>query len=206
MVLRDGFLACHDIFLAKRPPQWQPHQRHAAFHFSKSRQVLPLVSVLFFFVKQIKWKSNWRFVSLWPHCALFCPLPLLATQQLCLKYQIFFTKKKFMFSILFVTCPYPPITWLNKKISWSALLFLSALDIKNIFGPIFVMMRSRNCLLTKCQYMSYTTTTYVLFFANNINRQLLLQIFVALLFQKSWCRSPCVIFRSLVLARIEDLQ
>ena len=45
---KDGFQACHGIFFAERPPQqWQPHQQHAAFHFSKSRRVLPLVLTLY---------------------------------------------------------------------------------------------------------------------------------------------------------------
>ena len=54
---RDRFQACPGIFLAEGPPhQWQPYQQHAAFHFSKSRQVLPPISALFLFFYFIKKK------------------------------------------------------------------------------------------------------------------------------------------------------
>ena len=163
---RDRFQACPGIFLAEGPPhQWQPYQQHAAFHFSKSRQVLPPISALFLFFyfikKEMKWNlglQNWWLVSLWPHCALFCPLPLPCWPLSNYKVPaILYKKEVHVCHIIFVTCPYPPITWLNERILGLLYCFLSALDIKNIFGPIFLLMRSRNCLLTKCQYMSYTT-------------------------------------------------
>ena len=142
--------------------QWQPYQQHAAFHFSKSRQVLPPISALFlffYFIKKIKMKVRLAKLeahkSVAPLCSFLFSPPV--GHSATIKYQLFFTKKKFMFAILFVTCPYPPITWLNERILGLLYCFLSALDIKNIFGPIFLLMRSRNCLLTKCQYMSYTT-------------------------------------------------